>query len=352
MNETAAPSAPLYPPQPLPRRSGTGLKIYAVLITIFLVGSVMANLLMLLFVVALASGGATSKTNLREIIVGGDRGAEDKIAVIDVVGVVSGWGHTEGLVGQVKRRLRAAVDDPKVHAIVLRIDSPGGEVTASDTLYQELRNTRQKKPVIAYINSLGASGAYYLSLGATKIICTETGMTGSIGVIAQSINFGGLMKEHGVEAYTFKSGKNKDLLNPFKVPTETEKAEQGAVMQAIIDEMYERFLGIVADERKLDKEMLRNGLADGRVITGLTALGAKLVDAVGSYEDAVELAKKTAAVTGPVKEVKYQEPFSFGDLFWMMESKANTPAVQVNLLPVDFKLAPGRLYFLSHHLGF
>jgi protease-4 len=123
-------------------------------------------------------------------------------------------------------------------------------------------------------------------------------------------------------------------------------------MQAMIDEMYERFLGIVAEERKLDKESLRDGVADGRVMTGLKAKDAKLVDSVGTIEDAIASAKKRGGVVGAHKQIKYQEPFSLGDIFWFMESRANAPAIQVNLLPVNFALEPGRLYFLSHHLGF
>ncbi len=353
MNETGIPPQNPYSPQQMPpRRTGTGMKIYAVLVTIFLAVSLFANLLLLVVVGVVASGDINPRTNLKEIVVGGDDTASDKIVIIDVVGMISGIGRSEAMVGQVRTRLKQALADSKVKAIVLRIDSPGGEVTASDTLYQELKKARGQKPIIAFINSVGASGAYYLSMGATEVMCTETGMTGSIGVIAQSVNFGGLMNKHGVEAYTFKSGKNKDLLNPFKVPTEKEKAEQGAVMQAMIDEMYERFLGIVADERKLDKDALRNGVADGRVLTGLKAKDAKLVDGVGSFENALATARKLGLVAGAYKEVKYQEPFSLGDIFWMMESKANAPAVQVNLLPVNFSLEPGRLYFLSHHLGF
>jgi protease-4 len=353
MNETGTPPINPYPPQPTPpRRTGTGMKIYAVLVTIFLAVSLFANLLLLVLVGAVASGDVNPRKQLKEIVVGGDDTASDKIVIIDVVGVISGMGRSEAMVGQVRTRLKQALSDPKVKAIILKIDSPGGEVTASDTLYHELKKARDQKPIIAFINSVGASGAYYLSMGATEVMCTETGMTGSIGVIAQSVNFGALMNKHGVEAYTFKSGKNKDLLNPFRVPTEKEKADQGAVMQAMIDEMYERFLGIVADERKLDKETLRDGVADGRVMTGLKAKDAKLVDSVGTIEDAIATAKKHGLIVGPFKQIKYQEPFSLGDIFWMMESKASAPAIQVNLLPTNFALEPGRLYFLSHHLGF
>jgi protease-4 len=351
MNETGIPPVnPYAAPPPPPRRSGTGMKIYAALITIFFVVSLFINLLLLLVIGAVAGGDLNPRTNLKEIVVGGEQSASDKVVIIDIVGVISGMGRTEAMVGQA--RLKQALRDPNVKAIVLKIDSPGGEVTASDTLYHELKKARGQKPIIAFINSVGASGAYYLSMGATEVMCTETGMTGSIGVIAQSVNFGGLMNKHGVEAYTFKSGKNKDLLNPFKVPTEKEKAEQGAVMQAMIDEMYERFLGIVADERKLDKDALRDGVADGRVMTGLKAKEAKLVDKVGTIEDAIASAAKLGLIAGPFKQIKYQEPFSLGDIFWMMEGRANAPAIQVNLLPTNFSLEPGRLYFLSHHLGF
>lgn len=353
MNETGTPPInPYSAPQPPPRRAGMGMKIYAVLVTIFLVVSVLANLLLLMVIGAMASGDINPRTNLKEVVVGGADTASDKVVIIDVVGVISGMGRTEAMVGQVRTRLKQALSDPKVKAIVLKIDSPGGEVTASDTLYRELKKAREQKPIVAFINSVGASGAYYLSMGATEVMCTETGMTGSIGVIAQTVNFGGLMNKHGVEAYTFKSGKNKDLLNPFKVPTEQEKAEQGAVMQAMIDEMYERFLGIVANERKLDKDALRDGVADGRVMTGLKAKEAKLVDSVGTIEDAIASAAKLGLIAGPFKQIKYQEPFSLADIFWMMEAKSNAPSIQVNLLPVNFSLEPGRLYFLSHHLGF
>jgi protease-4 len=333
-------------------KKNTGLKIYAILMTVFLMLSLAANVVLVMVSIASVFGQIEEhrvRQLLREEIVGGDEKSSHKIVVIDINGLISADGPEDGMVGEVKKRLDAALKDDRVKAIVLKVDSPGGEVTASDTIYEAVKQARVKKPVVAHIGALGASGAYYVSMGASHVIASDTSVTASIGVIAQSLNVADLFQKIGVEAYTFKSGKNKDLLNPFRKATPEELEEQRKIVQGLIDEMYEKFLGIVATERKLEKEQLRAGLADGRVMTGRQAEQAKLVDEVGGFESAVETAKKLAGIKD-AQQVKYIMPFSLSSLMSLFASRNTPPTVQVEVWPKQFRLEAGKLYYLSHHM--
>ena len=237
-----------------------------------------------------------------------------------------------------------SVNDDRVKAIIIRINSPGGEVVASDLIYRAVVDARDSKPVVACIDSVGASGGYYVAVAADHIVATDMTITGSIGVIMQTLTFQGLMDKIGVQAHTFKSGKYKDLLNPARQPTEEEKS----LVQGLIMEVYDKFVGIVAKERELDVDALKTGLADGRILSGKQALEAGFVDELGYFEDAVEAAKKLASIK-EAKLVRYQMPFSFRNFFrFLGESKA--PKLQIEVSPNHFKLEAGKLYFLPAYM--
>lgn len=221
-----------------------------------------------------------------------DRG---KIAVVPVTGVITNFapagllgGGGETMVERVQRQLRQARTDDSVKAIVLHVNSPGGEVTASDHLYQAVVEAAASKPVVAYFDSVAASGGYYLACGATAIVASETGITGSIGVMIQSLNYSELFDKTGLETLTFTSGEFKDTLSGARPMRED---EQDYVRQRIAG-MYERFVQLVAQGRDIPVDQVRRDIADGRVFTGTEALELNLVDATGLIEHAYAKARQ------------------------------------------------------------
>ena len=208
------------------------------------------------------------------------------------------------LLARVREELRKAEDDERVKALIVRINSPGGTITASDILYHELLafKTRKKVPVIAAIMDVGASGGYYAALAADTIVVNPTTITGSIGVVMITVNAQGLLEKIGVAPLAIKSGPMKDAGSPFRSLTDPERA----VFQGIIDEMYGRFVSLIAQSRKMPEDRVR-GFADGRVYTADQALRMGLVDRIGYLEDVVALAKERAGLD-QAKVIMYHRP--------------------------------------------
>jgi protease-4 len=208
------------------------------------------------------------------------------------------------LLARVREELEKAEKDDRVRALIVRINSPGGTITASDVLYHELLafKERRKVPVIAAIMDVGASGGYYAALAADTIVANPTTVTGSIGVVMVTVNAQGLMEKIGVAPLAIKSGPMKDAGSPFRSLTEPERA----VFQSIIDEMYGRFVGLIVKARKLPEDRVR-AAADGRVYTAEQALRLGLVDRIGYLEDVVRLAKERASLT-EARVVMYHRP--------------------------------------------
>lgn len=208
------------------------------------------------------------------------------------------------LLARVREELRKAEEDDRVRALIVRINSPGGTITASDILYHELLafKTRRKIPVVAAIMDVGASGGYYAALAADTIVVNPTTITGSIGVVMVTINAQGLMEKIGVAPLAIKSGPMKDAGSPFRALTDSERA----VFQAIIDDMYGRFVGLIVQSRKLPEDRVR-ALADGRVYTSEQALRLGLVDRIGYLEDVVALAKERAGLD-EARVIMYHRP--------------------------------------------
>jgi protease IV len=225
---------------------------------------------------------------------------DGKILLLDLSGVISSQ-DKEGLVphpnmlATFKEELTRASKDDKVKAVVVRINSPGGTVTASDILYHELREfkTKKKIPVIASMMDVAASGGYYLAMAADSILVHPSTVTGSIGVIMLTVNARGLLEKVGVEANAITSGPRKDMGSPFRVMT----AEERGIFQSVIDSFYQRFLAVVQEGRpNLSAEQIKK-LADGRIYSGDQAKAAGLIDEIGYLDDAVEMAKKKAGLT-------------------------------------------------------
>jgi len=208
------------------------------------------------------------------------------------------------LLARVREELQKAEKDDQVRALIVRINSPGGTITASDVLYHELVafKERRKVPVIAAIMDVGASGGYYAALAADTIVANPTTVTGSIGVVMITVNAQGLLEKIGVAPLAIKSGPMKDAGSPFRSLTEPERA----VFQGIIDDMYGRFVRLIAQSRKMPEDRVR-AFADGRVYTADQALKLGLVDRVAYLEDVVALARERAGLD-EAKVIMYHRP--------------------------------------------
>src|SRR6266446_4668305 len=247
----------------------------------------------------------------REVIV--QRGDSNKVALITLRGLISSsipGTVSDSMVDDMRAALQQARDDDRIKAVVLEIDSPGGEVTASDQIYNAVVKTRARKPVVVYMDTLAASGGYYVSCGGKFLMANETTITGSIGVIIQTLNYEKLFDKVGLASVVFKSGKFKDMLNGARPMT----PEERDYMQGFVMKIYDKFLGVVAKERNLPVENLRNTIADGRILSGKEALENKLIDGIGELEDAFAKAKQLGGAPGATI-VKYGPPFSLSRFF-------------------------------------
>jgi protease-4 len=271
-------------------------------------------------VLSLSASGCIYKPNislfpktepLEEQVVEGS-GAE-KVLLIDISGVISeekdgGIADGPDMVSRVKEELKGAAADKSVKAIVLRVNSPGGTVTASDLIYHEIRRFKEKTgvKVVASIIDVGASGAYYISMAADKIMAHPTSVTGSIGVIMLHVNLQGLLEKVGVGAEPIKSGKNKDLGSPLKPLS----IEDRRILQGIINSMYGRFLEVIVEGRQnLSPERIKE-LADGRVYTSMEAKESGLVDQIGYLDQAIDLAKAEAGIK-EATVILYKRPHQY-----------------------------------------
>lgn len=315
-------------------------------------------------------GGAKGKaalSSLHESLLE-DANTRDKIAVIDVQGVISSeaWDYQgNNLVTFIEEQLERAGDDRHVKAVVLKIDSPGGEVLASDEIYKLVMDFQEthEKPVIASMGTVAASGGYYVASPCRWIVANELTITGSIGVIMQSYNWRGLMDKLGVRPQVFKSGQMKDMLSPDK-REEDITTEERRIVQDLVNETFERFKSIVEEGRGLAKSRneenegeevdqgrpLANNwkeFADGRLLSGKEAWRLGLIDELGDFAAAVERAKKLAGIED-ARLIQYLRPIPFGSLFRLFGQGAETH-VKVDLgLPTP-KVRAG-LYFLAPHL--
>jgi protease-4 len=219
---------------------------------------------------------------------GGEFAFGNRIQVVDIEGELV---DSRPIIEQLKRY----EDTKSVPAILLNIDSPGGGVATSQEIYTEIKRLKEKKnkKVVAYMSSVGASGAYYVSAPADKIVANPGTIVGSIGVIAEWVNYGNLLAWAKLKDVTFKTGEFKDTGTPTRDLTEREKV----YFQGLIDDMYVDFVEAVAEGRKMDMEAVR-ALADGRVFTGRDAREKKLVDEIGNFQDAVDLTASLAGITG------------------------------------------------------
>ena len=233
--------------------------------------------------------------------------------------------------GAIVDHLRRAESDPDVKAVVMRVVSPGGSVVASDEIHEQM--VAMSKPVVVSMGEMAASGGYYVSAPASEIYANQGTLTGSIGVISQFFDLSGLFEEYGIAATIIKSGTYKDGGSIFRPMTD----EEEAMWQEIIDEVYEGFVGVVADGREMSIDEVKT-LADGRVYTGQQAKELGLVDELGNLPDVIERAAQLGGIDGEPRIVEYYEPLDLFESLFTLMHPADPLAVVLGLL--DGRQAP------------
>ncbi len=235
-----------------------------------------------------------------------------------------------------REALLKAEADPDIAGVIVRINSPGGTVSASDTMYHEIMSFKQKRkiPVTAYIMELGASGGYYVAAAADHIVASPTAITGSIGVVAMKFNVEGLLSKIGVSEETFKSGPKKDFWSPFRPSTTEEKK----MFQDIIDKLYTRFVEVVYTSRqKLLTEQEVKVLADGRIFTAGEAFDARLIDQVAYLDETINAMKRALDIEH-ARVITYVRPKTFKSTIYS-EMPPSGPQV-INLISINAEDLP------------
>jgi protease-4 len=352
------------PPPPRPRRSW-GWIITSIVLIVLLAFSLLGNFAQ---AVSQALGGGFNhgfKTSTSRVVgprldecLLEDNNAHNKIAVITVSGIIASVPDPAGndLVDVVQAQLDRAKDDKRVKAVILKVDSPGGEVMASDVINKAIVKFQNDsgKPVVCSMGSLAASGGYYISAPCRWIVANDLTITGSIGVIMHGYNYRGLMDKVGIMPMTFKSGKFKDMLSPDR-ETNQIPPEEHAMVQALIDETYGRFTNIVFTGRAqayLKNNQERKALAenwtsfaDGRVLSGSQALKLGFVDQLGDFKQAVKRTK-TIAHLDDANLVEYRERYDISDFLSMFGQSGSAHDVKLDLGLDIPKLRAGCMYFL------
>ena len=272
-----------------------------------------------------------------------------KVVIIEVEGMLAN-ARAGGLLQPQENKLSLftqqmdkAAGDPTVKAVVLRINSPGGTVTCSDTMYEMVKKFREttRKPVIADTQEVTASGAYYLACGCDKIVAHPTSVVGSIGVIFQTFEVSTAMAKLGITSNAIASGHFKEMGSPFK-PLEP---DERALMQQMVDEYYSRFLNVVTTNRHIDPAHLKEA-TDGRVFSGAKAVEIGLADQTGLLDDALNLAKQMG--NAPTAEVvMYKRPYGYSGSIYST-STIQPPRSDVMRLdiPAADDLIPTGFYYL------
>jgi protease IV len=358
------PPPPIYAaprPAPAPRRGSSAWRPIAIVLLCLLVVSLFSNLKHL-FSPARHSGLPTRAgiPRLEENVLE-ENDTTNKIVVVEVDGIITAQLERGGatMVEMIQDQFKVAARDPHVRAVILKVNSPGGEVLASDDINRAIVKFQQDtgKPVIAAMGSLAASGGYYVSAPCRWIVANELTITGSIGVIMNSFNYRGLMDKVGLRPEVFKSGKFKDMLSGSKKESEITDEER-QMIQKLVNETFERFKTVVADGRSYANRKNKEGdskgqtlapnwsdYADGRVLSGKEAFQLGFVDELGGWETAVKRAQKLAKIDN-ASLVQYQQIFDISSLFRLF-GKSDTKGVKVDL-GIDLpKLQTGNLYFIS-----
>lgn len=299
-------------------------------------------LFFIIFAVLLAQGCVSINIPkagpLAEQAIGG-KGA-DKILIMDISGMIwdkeeqdlMGLKTTPRLTARIKEELDKAAEDKWVKAVVLRINSPGGTVTACDIIHHELKNFKKKteKIIVAEFMDVAASGGYYIAAASDRIVAHPTSITGSIGVVAYNINASGLLEKIGITNETIKSGDKKDIGSPLRPITDEERG----ILQGIINSLYNRFLdAVVEGRREIPRDELKK-IADGRVYAAEQALKLKLIDRIGYLDDAIEAAKSEAGIKDATI-ITYARPGSYKSNIYSAWDMPSALGGTINLVNID-----------------
>jgi protease-4 len=269
--------------------------------------SVLANIALFLMLVGLAAVFVTGQKGIftEEVIQAGPRTA--KIAVVTVQGIIDSEQAQD-----VYKQIKSARQDKRVKGLILRVNSPGGTISGSDQICNEIRKYRKEedKPVVAFMQGVAASGGYYVSVGCDKIVAEPTVITGSVGVIAGHFVIQQLLEEKlGIQPVIFKSGEKKDWPSPFQPVTEEQRQY---IQDKLIDPAYNRFVQVVAEGREALTLADVKRLADGSIYGAEEALSEKLIDKIGYIDEAIEQVKSLAGIE-KAQVIEYRKPFSFAD---------------------------------------
>ncbi len=277
---------PVYPQ----KKDNSGRWFWGIFLSLFL-------LVMIIVAISFFAFASAIKRDGGEFVSGG---SGDKIAIVEINDVIV---SSEKTVEQIKKFR----EDKSIKAIILRVNTPGGGVAASQEIYEEVKKTRDSgKIIVVSMGSIAASGGYYIAVGSSLIIANPGTLTGSIGVIAQFISIKDLAEKLGISQTTIKSGNLKDAGSPFRTMNDSDKA----YFQDVVDNSFGQFLDVVAKERRMDKQTLLQ-YANGRVFTGLQAKEYGLIDSLGTFEDAIRITGKMAGIEGEPRIVREKKKFSF-----------------------------------------
>jgi protease-4 len=261
---------------------------------------------------------------------GADFSMKDKVGVVIVKGFL---GDSKDTVDKLDEYAR----DDSIKAVVLRLETPGGAIVPSQEIYEKVLKVKRKKKVVASMGTVAASGGYYIACATDRIVANPGTITGSIGVIAQFSQVEELLRKIGLKSTIIKSGKYKDVGSPVREMTEDEKR----IIQALIDDIYEQFVEVVAENRNIPKEKIKN-IAGAKAFTGRQALEFGLVDELGTMEYSVDLAAKLAGIEGE-PEVVYPKEKKGGLLRYILGEAASVISEELDLRPegIDYLYLDG-----------
>jgi protease IV len=266
--------------------------VLIVLVTAIALGALFFGMV---FLVSLLSGNKRTSTTLQ--VVGADR-----IALVKLEGLLVSSEH-------VVEELNDYAEDSSIKAIVIRIDSPGGGVVASQEIYNAIKNARHEgKKVVASMGTVAASGGYYVAAAADRIVANPGTLTGSIGVKMEFANIEKLLEKIGVKGMVVKAGEYKDVGSPFHDMSEPEKK----ILQDVIDDVHSQFIKAIAEGRNLQEAEVRS-IADGRIFTGRQALDLKLVDQLGDLTDSIKVAGELVGIKGKPRVIEKRKTIPFFD---------------------------------------
>ena len=366
------------PPPPAKPRKSRGWMIFAIILLVLLFISLFGNFTQF---ISRAFGSGFSRGSFRtsmgrevgprlEECVLKDNDARNKIAVVTVDGIISDNARDQAgnnMVDVIKAQLDRAKDDDRVKAVILKVDSPGGEVMASDEISKAIadfqkddpvepgKSGKRGKPVVCSMGSLAASGGYYISVPSRWIVANDLTITGSIGVILHTWNYRGLMDKVGLAPVTYKSGLYKDMLSGERSTNEI-PAEERVMVQGLIDETYAKFTNVVCVGRsQAHKQNQKEGkvlatdwgkYADGRVLSGTQAFEYGFVDELGNFDDAVKTTKKIAGIHN-ANLIEYRERYDISEFLRLFGQSDSAHNIKLDLGLEMPKLQAGQLYFLS-----